>query len=163
MKKIILIRHGKSAWDYPELTDHERPLAERGLRDVPEMAARLKEKGFFPDLILSSTAVRAAHTAELIAEGLGINHGQIRFQDNLYHSSAGLLQKVLQGQDDQHELIFLVGHNPGMNELIWHLGGDMENLPTSGMFGFTILDHRWMNVKPEYAKPWFFDYPKKGR
>ncbi|UZD24479.1 histidine phosphatase family protein [Algoriphagus halophytocola] len=162
MKKIILIRHGKSAWNYPELTDHERPLAERGLRDVPKMAARLKEKGIYPDLILSSTAVRAAHTAIIMAEGLAINPDKISYQDNLYHSSAGLLRKILQGQDDQHSLIFMVGHNPGMNELIWSLGGDIENLPTSGIFGFKIQAAHWLNFKPEHVEPWFFDYPKKA-
>jgi len=71
MKKIILIRHAKSAWDHPWLDDFERPLAERGLRDAPQMAASLKNRGITVDLICSSTAKRAKQTACLTAEVLG--------------------------------------------------------------------------------------------
>ncbi|MEP0712905.1 MAG: histidine phosphatase family protein, partial [Algoriphagus sp.] len=63
MKKIILVRHGKSAWNNSELTDHDRPLATRGLNDVPMMALRLKEKGLTPDLIITSSAIRATQTS----------------------------------------------------------------------------------------------------
>ncbi len=70
MKKLYLIRHAKSSWDYPGLNDHERPLNKRGERDAPFMAKILKEKKVKPDLILSSTAVRALEFAKKIADEL---------------------------------------------------------------------------------------------
>lgn len=91
MKKIILIRHGKSAWDQPWLADHDRPLAERGLNDVPKMAKRLKKKGIIPDVILSSSALRAVDTAKITAEILGFPEEDIVFEENLYHASVSTM------------------------------------------------------------------------
>ena len=161
MKKIILVRHGKSAWNNPNLTDHDRPLAERGLNDVPEMGIRLKEKGIVPDLILSSTATRAAQTAEILAEVLHLPKTKITYEKNLYHASASTILKNIQRQDDANELIFIVGHNPGMNDFIDFFGGSFDNLPTSGQYGLLVDTEHWIKVCPENSKLWFLDYPKK--
>ena len=72
MKKIILIRHAKSAWDHPWLDDFERPLAERGLRDAPQMATSLANRGINVDLICSSTAQRAKQTACALNNSKGL-------------------------------------------------------------------------------------------
>lgn len=162
MKKIILVRHGKSAWNKPDLADHDRPLADRGLNDVPEMGLRLKEKGIVPDLILSSTATRASQTAEILAEVLHIPKSKIVYERNLYHASSGMILKSIQRQDDANELIFVVGHNPGMNDFIDFFGGNLDNLPTSGHYGFLVDTEHWIHLRPENAKTWFIDYPKKG-
>jgi phosphohistidine phosphatase len=161
MKKIILVRHGKSAWNNPNLTDHDRPLADRGLNDVPEMGLRLKEKGIVPDLILSSPATRASQTAEIIAEVLHVPKSIIAFDKNLYHASYAMILKCIQRQDDSNELIFVVGHNPGLNDFIDFMGGNLENLPTSGQYGFMVDTDHWIQLRPENVKTWFIDYPKK--
>lgn len=161
MKKIILVRHGKSAWDNPDLADHDRPLASRGLNDVPEMGFRLKEKGILPDLILSSTATRAAQTAELLAEVLHLPKSKLVYDKTLYHASSSMILKCIQKQDDAHELIFVVGHNPGMNDFIDFFGGNLVNLPTSGHYGFRLDADQWIQFRPENTRTWFVDYPKK--
>ncbi|MEB2776977.1 histidine phosphatase family protein [Algoriphagus sp. D3-2-R+10] len=161
MKKIILVRHGKSAWNNPNLTDHDRPLADRGLNDVPEMGFRLKEKGIIPDLIISSTATRASQTAEILAEVLHVPNSKIAYTKNLYHASSAMILKCIQKQDDSNQLIFLVGHNPGMNDFIDFFGGNIENLPTSGQYGFLVDSDHWVQVRPENVRTWFVDYPKK--
>ena len=161
MKKIILVRHGKSAWNDPNLNDHDRPLANRGLENVPEMGFRLKEKGIFPDLILSSTATRASQTAEILAEVLGVSKSKLVYEKNLYHASYTMILKLLQKQDNSNELIFVVGHNPGMNDFIDFFGGNLDNLPTAGHYGFLIDTEHWVQLRPENAKTWFIDYPKK--
>lgn len=162
MKKIILVRHGKSAWNNPNLTDHDRPLADRGLNDVPEMGLRLKEKGIAPDLILSSTATRASQTAEILAEVLHIPKSNLVFDKNLYHASYTTILKCIQKQDDSNQLIFIVGHNPGLNDLIDFLGGKIDNLPTSGQYGFLVDSDRWIQLRPQKVRTWFVDYPKKN-
>lgn len=161
MKKIILIRHGKSAWDQPFLSDHERPLAERGLRDLPKMAKRLKKREIFPDLILSSSAVRAIETAKITAEALEIEEEKIVVIDKLYHAPAHTILKYIKMQHDSVDTLFVVGHNPGFNELIEFLGGRLDNLPTSGQFGFKIQSEHWADTDPKTAEFWFVDYPKK--
>ncbi|WP_192351034.1 histidine phosphatase family protein [Algoriphagus sp. Y33] len=162
MKKIILVRHGKSAWNNSNLSDHDRPLAVRGLNDVPKIGSRLREKEIFPDLILSSTATRASQTAEILAKVLAVPKSNVVYDTNLYHASYSVLLKCIQKQDDSHELIFLVGHNPGMNDFIAYFGGNLDNLPTSGQYGLLLHTDHWKNLRPENSTFWFVDYPKKG-
>lgn len=163
MKKIILVRHGKSAWDDSNLDDHDRPLAVRGLQDVPEMGLRLKERGIVPDLILSSTATRAYQTAEILAEMLTVPKHKIAREKNLYHASSTMILKCIQRIDDSNDLIFIVGHNPGMNEFIEYFKGNLDNLPTSGQYGLLVDTNHWSQLRPENTKFWFVDYPKNGR
>ena len=161
MKKLVIIRHAKSAWDDPFLSDHARPLAERGFRDAPRMAQRLKKKEIFPDAMLSSDAERAKSTALITAENLHFPKEKIQLTDKLYHASAhGILNEIKKTKKDINTL-FIFGHNPGFNELISHLGGAIDNLPTSGQFGFQLEIDDWAEISPKKAKVWFFDYPKK--
>lgn len=161
MKKIILIRHAKSSWDSPWLNDHDRPLAERGLDDAPKMAKRLKKRGIQPDLILSSTALRAVETAKIIAKELGYSKDKIVLESGLFHASPHSILKYIRMQKDSINSVLVFGHNPGLNDLITFLGGDLENLPTAGQFGFKVKSEHWADLKPETAEVWFFDYPKK--
>lgn len=161
MKKIILIRHAKSSWDNPLLSDHDRPLALRGLDDAPIMANRLKKKGVYPDLMLSSTALRAAETAKITAKVLGYPQDKILWEKGLFHASPHHILKTIRQQDDSVNTIIVFGHNPGFNDLITQLSGELDNLPTSGQFGFKLSTPYWAELKPETAVVWFFDYPKK--
>lgn len=161
MKKIILIRHAKSAWDNPWLTDHDRPLAERGLRDAPIMAKRLKKRKIHPEIILCSTALRAVDTAKIIAQELEFPGSEIHLEKDLYHASPNKILKYIHLQKDAKDTILVVGHNPGLNELIEYLGGKLDNLPTSGQFGFLVKSDRWSDFGPKTAEVWFVDYPKK--
>ncbi|WP_075349719.1 SixA phosphatase family protein [Algoriphagus marinus] len=162
MRKIIFVRHAKSSWDNPNLRDHDRPLSERGLRDAPRMAKRLKDKNILPDLILSSTAKRAKQTAEITAKNLGLSQSIIQFESNLYHASPKeILNQIKTISDQSIGTLIVVGHNPGFNDLIEYLGGSIENLPTAGQFGFKLAIREWSEISPEKAEVWFFDYPKK--
>lgn len=161
MKKIILIRHAKSSWDNPWLTDHDRPLSDRGLRDAPIMAKRLKKRKIYPDLILCSTATRAVETAKILAKEFEFPEKEILFEKNLYHASPNKILKYIHLQKDAKDTMIVVGHNPGFNELIEYLGGKLENLPTSGQFGFLVKSDRWSDFGPKTAEVWFVDYPKK--
>lgn len=160
MKKIILIRHAKSSWDNPWLNDHDRPLAERGLNDAPKMAKRLKKRGISPDLILSSTALRALDTAKFAAKELDYPKDKIVLESGLFHASPHSILKTIRMQKDSHNTILVFGHNPGLNDLITYLGGDIENLPTAGQFGFKLKSEHWADLKPETAETWFIDFPK---
>ncbi len=163
MKKIILVRHGKSAWDNPFLEDHDRPLAERGLRDLKIMSERLISRGVNPGLFLTSSATRAVETAKIIAAALDYPEKDIVSEENLYHSSPEIILKYLRMQKDKFDLILVFGHNPGFNDLIEYLGESIDNLPTSGQFGFTFDTEHWSEISPKNASFWFIDYPKKKK
>ncbi|MEX2593793.1 MAG: histidine phosphatase family protein [Anditalea sp.] len=161
MKKLLICRHAKSAWDDPFLDDHDRPLAPRGLKDCPFMAQRLKRKNICPDLILSSNANRAQTTALITAENLHFPKNNIKFTPKLYQATAQSILSKIRKTQNTVQTLFIFGHNPGFNELIWLLGGKVDNLPTCGQFGFTFDVASWEAIDQENATPWFFDYPKK--
>ena len=161
MKKIILIRHAKSAWDHPWLDDFERPLAERGLRDAPQMAASLKNRGITVDLICSSTAKRAKQTACMTAAVLGYTEKKIHWEKSLYHASEDHLLRFIQSQSDQIQTLVLVGHNPGLTELINVLGVKLDNLPTSGQFAFSVSTTHWKELSRDTCTFDWWDSPKK--
>lgn len=161
MKKIILIRHAKSDWDNPSLPDYDRPLADRGLRDAPQMATSLKNRGIQIDLICSSTAHRAKQTACITAAVLEYPEAKIYWEKSLYHASASHLLQFIQLQSDQVQTLVLVGHNPGLTELINVLGVKLDNLPTSGQFAFTVLSEDWKDLSAANCKFDWWDSPKK--
>lgn len=162
MKKLVIVRHAKSSWDDPFLNDHARPLAERGLKDAPKMAQRLKKEKVYPDAILSSDAERAKATALITAEVLDFPKQDIVFKHGLYLASAASLLTEIKKTDDEVKTLFIFGHNPGLNDLISKLGGDIDNLPTSGQFAFKFDVKKWEDISSKNAKVWFFDYPKKN-
>ena len=161
MKKLVFIRHAKSSWDDPYLDDHERPLAERGLRDAPRMAQRLKKRDFKIDVMISSDAKRAKTTALIMAEILHFPKENIVFTPNLYMASANRILAEIKQTKSNVESILVFGHNPGFNEIIEKLGGEIDNLPTAGQFGFKLDIKDWEDISHKKAKVWFFDYPKK--
>jgi phosphohistidine phosphatase len=161
MKKVVFIRHAKSSWDDPYLNDHERPLADRGLRDAPRMAQRLKKREIKVDAIISSDASRAKTTALILAEILHFPKDNIQFTPNLYMASANSILSEIKKTKNSIDTLLVFGHNPGFNEIIEKLGGEIDNLPTAGQFGFKLDIKDWEDISPKKAKVWFFDYPKK--
>lgn len=161
MKKLVLIRHAKSSWDTPFLTDHARPLSKRGNQNAPEMGRRLKEKGIKPDLIISSDAVRTQETAVFIAAALGYPFSNIRFTSQLYHASAPEILKSIRQVGSQVEVLLVIGHNPGFNDLMWLMNGTLDNLPTTGVFAVQSNISYWKDFDPKKTVRWFEDYPKK--
>ncbi len=163
MKKIILIRHAKSGWDNPSLPDYDRPLADRGLQDAPQMATSLKNRGITVDLICSSTAQRAKQTASITAAVLEYPEAEIHWEKSLYHASASHLLQFIQSQSNQVHTLVLVGHNPGITELIVRLGVNLDNLPTAGQFAFTVLGEEWKDLSASNCRFDWWDSPKKPR
>lgn len=155
------MRHAKSCWNQPWQDDHDRPLADRGLRDAPIMAQKLRQRGIFPDQILSSSATRATQTTNILVAQLDLSPDLIEIEKNLYHAPPHIILKYIHLQKDSTQTLLIVGHNPGFNELIDLLGTQLDNLPTSGIIGFELEIDHWYQLKPQHAKFWFLDFPKK--
>lgn len=122
MRRLMVLRHAKSAW--PEgVQDHRRPLGPRGLRDAPAAGRALAEVGGLPDLALCSTAVRARRTWELAAAEWG-TPPPVRYDRRLYAAGVADLLDVVREVPREVEALLLVGHNPGLEELVAELAGD---------------------------------------
>jgi phosphohistidine phosphatase len=162
MLRLTLLRHGKSSWDDPELEDLERPLAPRGLRDVPEMGRRLAKRGELPGLILSSPALRALSTARAIAREIGYREDGIRQEPALYMASPLEILATLQRLGDPPQHLMVVGHNPGLTELANMLDEfHLDNLPTAAILSVEFDASDWGRIEPASARLLWFDYPKK--
>ena len=162
MPLLTLVRHAKSAWDYPELTDFERPLNERGRRDAPRMALRAQG---LPKLtrIVSSPANRALATARVFAEHLGIDFDAIRIEPKLYEASRKTLLDVVTGIDGNPGHVMLFGHNPGFSELAHTLGHcPFDEMPTCAIVHFKLDVKHWKEMGPGSGTLVKYLFPKDG-
>jgi phosphohistidine phosphatase len=163
MKKLYFVRHAKSSWDEPDLSDFDRPLNDRGKRDAPRMAKRLKEKEVAPDLMLSSPAKRALSTCEKISEVLGYPKAAIKTDRRLYHASADEILQVLRELPATCDEVIVFGHNPGLTEFVNEFSNDdryIPNVPTCGIVFYKIDVSDWRHLDWKKGHLQFFDYPK---
>ena len=147
MKTLVLVRHAKSSWDHPGVSDHDRRLNGRGQRDAPEMGRRLAEQGFAPDRILSSTALRARTTAQLIAEALGLDAADIILDERLYAASADEVLRVIGELDGEVGTAMVVGHNPETASLAHRFSSDIHEMPTCAVAEFTFDVDAWYELE----------------
>src|SRR5213593_4528411 len=146
MKMLFLVRHAKSSWDDTALPDKDRPLDDRGKRDAPKMGKRLAKRDAKPDLILSSPALRALATAELIAEALDYRTKDIEVDDRLYASDVNTLLGVIHKLGDKQDRVMLVGHNPEFSELAHQLASEITDMPTCAVAEFGFGSKSWSDV-----------------
>lgn len=162
MLRLTLFRHGKSSWDDVDIDDFERPLAPRGLRDVPEMGRRLARLGNPPGLIISSPARRALSTARAIAREVGCREDRIVEESGLYLAAPQQILAILQRAAHAPEHILLVGHNPGFTDLANMLDEvRIDNMPTAAMLIVEFDVPRWADIVPAQARFIGFDFPKR--
>lgn len=163
MKTLYLVRHAKSSWDFPNLTDFDRPLSARGERDAPKMGQRLADKAIIPDLMVSSPANRAFTTSQVIAKKIGYNLNKIQTMQSVYHASEGTLLKIVQNTYEDVKCLMLFGHNPGFTDFANSLSNeDIYNIPTCGIVAIKFETNAWSEVNFGSGQLEFFDYPKKG-
>ncbi len=145
VKTLLLMRHAKSSWKDTELSDIDRPLNKRGKRDAPFMGAVLKEKELVPQLVLSSTAVRARQTAELVAAACNFT-GDVRYLDSFYLAEPSAYLRGLADVPDDLERVMVIGHNPGLEGLLQILSGRIEALPTSTIAFLSLPVSSWRDL-----------------
>ena len=142
MKTLLLLRHAKSSWNHPALTDHDRPLNKRGDQAAPVMGALLQEEDLIPDLILCSSAVRSHTTAILVAKACAYQ-GEIRKTRQLYLAEPETYVELLRQGAGEHARVLMVGHNPGLEELVESLTGEALAMPTAALARVELSLERW--------------------
>lgn len=162
MKTLYLLRHAKSSWDNPDLKDFERPLSERGMRDVPLMAARFLARHDHVDTIICSPAVRTKTTAQMFAKELGFPRDEIGSNPELYFAGSNMFLKAASLLDEDCEAAILVGHNPAITEFVNEMAdSDIENIPTCGIVELRLPIEDWSDIAFSSAELIDFDYPKR--
>src|SRR5262245_41235394 len=119
MKTLLILRHAKSSWDDASIGDHDRPLNPRGLKTAPLMGSLIKSNKLVPDVILSSTALRAVETAKLVAKSAGFKKA-VPAVAGFYPGDPVSYIETLKTQTSAQS-IMVIGHNPGLEELVYVL------------------------------------------
>jgi phosphohistidine phosphatase len=159
MKTIVFVRHAKSSWTDFRLTDFDRPLDERGIKDAPFMALKLKSSGVHAELIISSPANRALTTANVFAEQFGC---PVITDMDLYHGFPENYMNAIRSITADIHTVALFGHNPGLTVLtnMIHPEG-IDNLPTCGVVIAKVPgDKKWNDVTFEDLQFVTLLYPK---
>ncbi len=160
MKKLYLIRHAKSDWSNPSLDDFDRPLNKKGKKNASFMGKILRKKEVLPDLIISSPAYRARETAKKIAKKVNYRE-EIMYNEYIYEASLKTILEIINFIEDEYDEVFLIGHNPALNMLAFHLTNFNTNLPTCGILEIEFNCQIWREVSKKCAKFVSFEYPKK--
>lgn len=145
MKTLLLLRHGKSRWDRRDLSDHERPLKRRGKRVAKRVGRLLAARRLTPDRLLSSTAKRARATAKRVAKASGFS-GEMELLAELYMAQPAAWIDALRLIPDDSDCVLVVGHNPGLEELLEHLTEEVASLPTAALACVSLPLDRWSDL-----------------
>jgi phosphohistidine phosphatase len=159
-RRIIVLRHAKADW--PQVDDHERPLADRGRAQAPIAGEWIADSGIDPDYVLCSTSVRTRETWKLASHALPKRQRRTAFEERIYDASAGEIIEVLKETPDDVADLLLVGHNPGVQNLVEVLAGDesmgdaltqlrLRGFPTAAI-AVLAFDGPWDGVEPGVAK-----------
>lgn len=162
MKTLIIIRHGKSSWAYPDLEDFYRPLKPRGINNAFTIGEELLNKDVFPDLILSSPAIRAMNTAIIIARKLDFPLQRIRVNESIYEASTFHLLNLIRNVEDSNNTLMIFGHNPSFTSLVNQLQDEpLYNLPTCGVFSIELPIDSWTEIGTKKGKKLLALFPKE--
>ena len=145
MRTLLLLRHAKSSWKEADLRDHERPLNKRGRKTAQLMGEFLAANGHLPDLIINSPAVRARETAELVIERSGFD-ARHEIAEPLYPTTIIRCLYLLAEMGAEAESVMIIAHNPGLEELVVHLTGSFEVMPTCALAEIQLPIDGWPDL-----------------
>lgn len=164
MKKLYIVRHAKSSWDYPDLPDHDRPLLEKGKKRTKTIIDYLLAQDVQVDFIISSSAVRALETAKYIARALNYVLDEIKVDPQVYHAGITQLEDQFYDLSDQYQSVMIVGHNPAFTNFAnLFLDTKIDWLPTSGIVCIEFDTNHWDRIFESDLKTCFVISPKMLR
>lgn len=151
-RRLILTRHAKSAWDNPDISDHERPLNSRGRRSALALGDWMLSRGYEPEEVICSTARRTQETWELVAMAPLEVRPEVRFEAGLYEASPERMLKIL--RTAKQPTVMMLGHNPGIAEFAAMipaqppLDPDFRRYPTSATLVVDFQIDDWSQAEP---------------
>lgn len=152
MKTLYLLRHAKSSWDDPSISDFERPLNIRGKSDAPLMGKEMVKRKWIPDFMLTSSAKRASSTAKKIADELDFPRKEIEESDTLYEAHYSAYLNLIVGTKNKYESMLIVGHNPGISRLTYYLTGENVDFSTCTLAKIEFDTEDWQEISFDSGK-----------
>ena len=149
MKEIYVLRHAKSSWDNSNLSDFERPLADRGISDAKKMSKFLKDMNIKIDKVLCSNAIRAKETFDLTADGFNFEIDKATYSDKLYFGDTTTIIQDLRELDESLNNILIVGHNPTLHYLVEILTNESINRFTTCNLATISHDGEWVSLNSQ--------------
>lgn len=163
MKTLLLVRHAKSSWDNLQLADFERPLNDRGKKDAPVMAEKVRGKNIKIERFISSPAKRAKKTASIFMDEYGMKEKELVLLPSLYEASVRNFYDAVENINDKDDTVAFFSHNPGITAFVNTLTEkNIDNMPTCGVFAIKIKTKKWEDFKKAEKEFLFFDYPKNS-
>jgi phosphohistidine phosphatase len=160
MKTLYLLRHAKSSWKNPDLQDFERPLNNRGKRAAETVGRWLRKENVVPDLVICSCAVRARETIELVLKA-SKQQIEVRYDERIYEAGPLRLLEVISQIENERRSVMLVGHNPGMEELLQLLTGEVRQMPTAALAKIGLKSLKWNGIAGNKGKLEWLIKPKE--
>ena len=149
MKDIYVLRHAKSSWDNSNLSDFDRPLADRGISDAKKMSNFLKDMNIKIDKVLCSNAIRAKETFDLTADGFNFEIDKATYLDKLYFGDTTTIIQDLKELDESLNNILIVGHNPTLHYLVEILTNEPINRFTTCNLATISYDGEWVSLNSQ--------------
>jgi phosphohistidine phosphatase len=144
MKTLVLIRHAQSENVNNDISDFDRALTKTGKHDAADIAQLLKEAGIVPQIFISSTALRALTTATIFTDTFNSKEPETTFE--IYEANVPALLRVVTGMDNTNEIAAVVGHNPGVSDLLYYLSGKITTMPTCAFAVVELKTDSWNEV-----------------
>jgi len=162
-KTLHIVRHAKSSWEYENISDIDRPLKLKGIKNAYEMARRMKLRNELPDLIIASPANRAFHTAAIFTRVFELMFKNLIIDENLYTSDEETILNLIRGTDNSVSSLMIFGHNPDFTNFAnIYVKNAILNIPTSGIVTFIFDIDSWENIHRNKLVSEKFDFPKKS-
>jgi len=162
-KTLHIVRHAKSSWDYIDISDIDRPLKLKGIQNSYEMARRIKIRNTLPDLIITSPANRAIHTAIIFARVFEFPLNKIIIEEKLYGAEEDFIMDMVRNTDNSISSLMIIGHNPELTDFANIFVKDtIENIGTTGIVSIVFDADDWKEVNQNKLVSEHFDYPKKN-
>ena len=164
MKRLTLVRHANADWKDSAVADFDRPLNRRGMAEAEATAKRLLEQELTPDLVVTSPSRRTQQTADIIAREHGFGSRRVKRDEHLYLATADDILKVIRGTGPKVNHLAVVGHNPGLSELLKLLAPDasVTELATGAMSTMVFSVTMWNSIAFGGAKDAKYEAPSSG-
>jgi len=161
-KILYIVRHAKSSWDYDNIADVDRPLKVKGIKSAYEIAGKIRLKNNLPELILSSPANRALHTAMIFTRVFDMPASQVQIDEGFYESSVRYCIDKIRTTDDSVNTLMVFGHNPDFTELAnQFLKESLSDLPTTGTVKLEFSGDSWKTIDKSTLISHSFIFPIK--
>lgn len=162
MKKLYIVRHAKSSWEYDGVADIDRPLKKRGINDAHLMSKMLAKKIEKPDVFLSSSANRALHTAVIFCENFEYPLSNLKIKRQLYSFSDGYLVKTVKALDDGFSSAIIFSHDHGINTFVNKFGSTpIAHVSTCGVIGIQFNEKHWKDIKK--GSTFLVEFPRNNK